>query len=223
MQRCKDDCTQENGNPQPSDACANAWCDVLAGLGTDKDSSFMGSTGGLEKSSAGCSKSSASSSEKRSRAALMSEVVNALHFGKVDEQEIEKMSPALRSEVCTKLESCLCANVGMRKHTHRGCDRMTTMKSIGRRIELLSPRLWSIVQVSAMLSGLRKRVTQWDIDGPDNIWIVKPGGKSRGRGIHCFNNLLKLRQQVSCSLSLTLFDQSVTGLHRRFLRQVSQS
>jgi Tubulin-tyrosine ligase family len=52
------------------------------------------------------------------------------------------------------------------------------------------------VQVVAMLSALKARVAQWDIDGPDNIWIVKPGGKSRGRGIHCFNSLSKLRLQV---------------------------
>lgn len=56
-----------------------------------------------------------------------------------------------------------------------------------------------VLQVVATLSALRARVPQWDIDGPDNIWIVKPGGKSRGRGIHCFNNLPKLRQQVRSS------------------------
>ena len=54
------------------------------------------------------------------------------------------------------------------------------------------------LQVVEVLAALRQRVPQWEVDGPDNIWILKPGGKSRGRGIHCFNNLAKLRHQV-CS------------------------
>lgn len=53
-----------------------------------------------------------------------------------------------------------------------------------------------VLQVLDVLAELRQRVPQWEIDGPDNIWILKPGGKSRGRGIHCFNNLAKLRHQV---------------------------
>ena len=52
------------------------------------------------------------------------------------------------------------------------------------------------MQVVEVLAELRQRAPQWEIDGPDNIWILKPGGKSRGRGIHCFNNLAKLRHQV---------------------------
>ena len=47
-----------------------------------------------------------------------------------------------------------------------------------------------------MVAQLRQCVPQWSIDGPDNIWILKPGGKSRGRGIHCFNSLHKLRTQA---------------------------
>ena len=44
-----------------------------------------------------------------------------------------------------------------------------------------------------MLEKLLREISQWSkqshIDGMHNIWIVKPGGKSRGRGIKCFNNL----------------------------------
>ena len=48
---------------------------------------------------------------------------------------------------------------------------------------------------------MKQQSPQWRIDGPDNIWILKPGGKSRGRGIHCFNSLAKLRLQVPPPLS----------------------
>lgn len=64
-----------------------------------------------------------------------------------------------------------------------------------------------------VLAELRQRVPQWEVDGPDNIWILKPGGKSRGRGIHCFNNLAKLRHQVCqrSSPSLCFAPCSVTA------------
>jgi tubulin monoglycylase TTLL3/8 len=53
-----------------------------------------------------------------------------------------------------------------------------------------------LLQVVDALVKLSDKAPQHEIDGPDNIWILKPGGKSRGRGIHCFNNLRKLRTQV---------------------------
>jgi Tubulin-tyrosine ligase family len=52
------------------------------------------------------------------------------------------------------------------------------------------------LQAAKVLAQLKRVVPQWCVDGPDNIWILKPGGKSRGRGIHCFNSLPKLRQQA---------------------------
>ena len=45
-----------------------------------------------------------------------------------------------------------------------------------------------------LLEELRARLPQWDLDGMHNIWIVKPAGKSRGRGIACYNSLPELRR-----------------------------
>jgi hypothetical protein len=50
--------------------------------------------------------------------------------------------------------------------------------------------------VEESLRSLKESSAQYDLNGggddgsvPDNIWIVKPAGKSRGRGIKVCSNL----------------------------------
>ena len=38
-------------------------------------------------------------------------------------------------------------------------------------------------QVESLVNRLRTKCVQFDMDGIHNVWIVKPGAKSRGRGV----------------------------------------
>lgn len=115
MQSSEKCCQQANATQQPSDVEAPTWCDVLAGLVTDEGPE-SGAAGNLKQSNVGSSESSSGSSEKQARAAVVSEVANALHFGKVEEEEIEKMTPALRSEV--RISLCCCTFIETESCTH---------------------------------------------------------------------------------------------------------
>lgn len=53
------------------------------------------------------------------------------------------------------------------------------------------------VQATQALADLAGCHMQSSIDGDSNIWILKPGGKSRGRGISCTNRWSDIK--VSCS------------------------
>lgn len=51
-------------------------------------------------------------------------------------------------------------------------------------------------KVEFLLSKLQKRYPQFTMNGTRNIWIVKPAGLSRGRGIHMFSDLKKLQDFI---------------------------
>lgn len=43
-----------------------------------------------------------------------------------------------------------------------------------------------------LIEQLKQKFPQFGIDGERNIWIVKPAGSSRGRGICLFKNLVEI-------------------------------
>lgn len=47
-------------------------------------------------------------------------------------------------------------------------------------------------QIKAVLSQMREKFPQFDLNGYRNAWIAKPAGLSRGRGIACFNSLVQI-------------------------------
>ena len=54
--------------------------------------------------------------------------------------------------------------------------------------------MWSKIfeTCTSLISRLREKFPQTDLNGHNNLWIVKPGGLSRGRKIRLFNNFFRI-------------------------------
>ena len=51
-------------------------------------------------------------------------------------------------------------------------------------------------RVKGCLETLQEKFPQFSLNGSKNIWIVKPAGLSRGRGIATYNNLVEIMDYV---------------------------
>jgi len=53
-------------------------------------------------------------------------------------------------------------------------------------------RKFYLDKAKKVLDKLKETDVQFYLNGTQNIWILKPGGKSRGRGIKCTSNVQEI-------------------------------
>ena len=51
-------------------------------------------------------------------------------------------------------------------------------------------------EIENILDKISKNLPQYALEGSKNVWIVKPGGLSRGRGVHCIDQLNDILSNV---------------------------
>lgn len=51
-------------------------------------------------------------------------------------------------------------------------------------------------QCAEVLQQIREKYPQTEINGFRNVWIIKPAGLSRGRGIDCYNSLQEIDNHI---------------------------
>ncbi|CAN0079058.1 unnamed protein product, partial [Sphacelaria rigidula] len=109
----------------------------------------------------------------------------------------------LSSRPPTPLESLLPASTSAREEKRRSRIQHRLMNklqeerraAVAERIQSVEPLGEDRLRlVEGTLEGMKSCGPQFDLNGDfcQNMWIVKPAAKSRGRGIECFTNLSKL-------------------------------
>lgn len=57
-------------------------------------------------------------------------------------------------------------------------------------------------EACSVIQNLKNLFPQYEMNGVRNIWILKPGAKSRGRGIKCLNSLDEILKNISAKVLL---------------------
>lgn len=71
-----------------------------------------------------------------------------------------------------------------------------------------------------ILDDLKKQYPQFNLNGEKNIWIVKPAGSSRGRGIVLYKNLVEIldlcKQKEAQYIAQKYIENSLIVKNRKF-------
>lgn len=110
-----------------------------------------------------------------------------------NEIKYPKINIRSQSELPKKLRSL---NIGAPK---KGSSNQVTRINVNQKVEhgtkLGDIRKYNVL-ISSALSHLEKRQPQYEMNGYHNIWIIKPGNLSRGRGISVSNKLSSILDSI---------------------------
>lgn len=71
-----------------------------------------------------------------------------------------------------------------------------------------------------ILEGLKAKFPQFNLNGEKNIWIIKPAGSSRGRGIVLYKQLIEIldlcKQKESQYIAQKYIENSLIVKRRKF-------
>ena len=78
-------------------------------------------------------------------------------------------------------------------------------------------------KVSIILEKTKKEFAQYEMNGNRNIWIMKPSGLSRGRGIKCCDDLDEILNQVKSGgnqLIIQKYIENPVIINKRKVRKI---
>ena len=78
-------------------------------------------------------------------------------------------------------------------------------------------------EVTELLEKLKKINLQYNMNGDGNIWIVKPSGLSRGRGIKCIDGIDDIVNQVKSGANQFIIQKYIENpliIHKRKVKRI---
>ena len=100
-----------------------------------------------------------------------------------------------QSELSKKLQSLNTINTKSINNNNNNIKHIVLNKPKEKHFPLLTQLTQYTPIIKSVIHKLEQKQPQYKLNGCNNIWIVKPGNLSRGRGIHCVSKLSSIIEQ----------------------------